>query len=420
MKLTIIGAGSPYTSELIEKISQEQDALSVQEICLMDIDERKLDIMHGYCTRFGKRLGLRAEITKTTDRHRALDGCTYVNPQIRVGGNQARVNDEKIPLARGLIGQETTGAGGFTKGLRTIPVMLDIAHDMEKYCPDAWIINYTNPTGLVTEAVTKYSKVKIAGLCSGGFHARGVVAKAMDVQPEQIRYDLFGLNHLSYAYNIKIDGKLLSEEQFEKVAESTGEDDRELIRLFNAIPIGYLHYYYHTSAKLKYLSEEKLSRGEQVLAMEEELFSAFGDPNCDIRPPVLDKRGGGGYADVAVSSIKAIQLNVDTWLPANVPNKGTVCFLPEDAVIETMCTVNASGYHPLAISTPPNAVWGLVCAVKNYEQLAVEAAVSGCRQTALQALTAHPLVRDYDTAKVLLPELLEANKMYLPNFFRNT
>ena len=419
MKIVIIGAGSPYTPELIGKLAEEQQDMPVGEICLMDIDTGKLDIMHGYCIRLAQHLGLHAVISKTTDRRRALDGADFINPQIRVGGNRARINDEKIPLAHRLIGQETTGPGGFAKALRTIPVMLDMAEDVQQLCPDAWIINYTNPTGLVTEALTKYSRVKIAGLCAGGLNGRTVVTRALGVQPRQVKYDLFGLNHVSYAYNFTIDGKPLTNEQFEKVAEAAGEPGKDIIMLLGALPIGYLQYYYHTNAKLQQLLGEAQSRGEQVLAMEEELFAAFADPACNTRPAVLDKRGGGGYAEVAISSIKAIHHNTDTWLPANVPNRGAVHFLPDDAVIETMCLVNAAGFTPLVCSPPPRAVWGLVAAVKNYEQLAVEAAVSGCRDTALLALMAHPLVGDYDSAAALLPELLEANKAFLPQFFNN-
>ena len=415
MKITIIGAGSPYTPELVGKLAEEQDALPVREICLFDIDERKLGIMHGYCSRVAKRLGIRAEITQTTDRSRALDGADFVNPQIRVGGNRARVNDEKIPLARGLIGQETTGAGGFAKALRTIPVMLEIARDMERLCPDAWMVNYTNPTGLVAEALTKHSKANVAGLCSGGFNARGATSQALGVEPKRVRYDLFGLNHLSFAHNITVDGKPITDEEFAKVTAVPGGGG-ETSLLIRAIPIGYLDYYFHTAARVRQLSDAPQTRGEQVLAMEDELYNAFADPACDTRPAVLDKRGGGGYAEVAISSIKAIHLNQDTWLPANVPNRGAVRFLPDDAVIETMCLVNASGFHPLVSAPLPRAVRGLVAAVKNYEQLAVEAAVFGCRDTALLALMAHPLVRDYDIAAELLPALLEANKEFLPQF----
>jgi len=336
-----------------------------------------------------------------------------------VGGNRARVNDEKIPLRHGLVGQETTGAGGFAKGLRTIPVMLDIARDMEQLCPNAWMLNYTNPTGLVAEAVTRHTGVKMAGLCSGGFHARGVVCGALGAQPEQVRYDLFGLNHLSFAHNISVDGQPLTDEQFENVAASAGSPGKDIILLLRAVPISYLDWYFHTVAMVARMKDLPQTRGEQVLALEDELFAAFGDVTCDTRPAVLDKRGGGGYADVAVSAMKAVSLNRKTWLPANLPNRGAVPFLPGDAVIETMCDVDASGFHPCVSAPPPRAVRGLVCAVKNYEQLAVEAAVLGCRETALLALMAHPLVRDYDVAAALLPELLVANREWLPQFFGN-
>ncbi|MCL1909768.1 MAG: 6-phospho-beta-glucosidase, partial [Kiritimatiellaeota bacterium] len=315
MKIAIIGAGSPYTPELIGKLAEVQNEMPVREICLMDIDERKLDIMRGFSQRFAKHLGLRVEIIATTDRARALDGADFVNTQIRVGGNRARVNDEKIPLARGLVGQETTGAGGFAKGLRTIPVMLDIARDMQRLCPDAWMINYTNPTGLVAEAVTRFTKTKMAGLCSGGFHGRNLTAARLGVEPGRVRCDLFGLNHLSFSYNITVDGKTLTEAEFEKVA---GGDP--VIKLLRAIPIGYLDYYFHTAAIVAKLQAAPQTRGEQVLAMEDELYAAFADSACDTRPAVLDKRGGGGYADVAISAMKAIHLNTETWLPANVPN----------------------------------------------------------------------------------------------------
>ena len=417
MKITIIGAGSPYTPELVGKFAEEQNDLPVREICLTDIDARKLGIMHGFCGRFAKRLGLRAEITATADISQALDGADFVNTQIRVGGNRARINDEKIPLARGLVGQETTGAGGFAKGLRTIPAMLQIAHAVERICPDAWIINYTNPTGLVAEALTKYSKAKIAGLCAGGYAGIWAVTRALGVAAERVKYDLFGLNHLSFAHNITVDGKPLTDEEFEKTAAAAGAPGKELIMLLRAVPIGYLDYYFHTATRVSQLAAAPRTRGEQVLALEDELYAAFADPACDTRPAVLDKRGGGGYADVAISAIKAIHSNKDTWLPANVPNRGSVPTLPHDAVIETMCLVNSSGFHPLVSPPPPRAVWGLVAAVKNYEQLAVEAAVTGCRGAALLALTAHPLVRDFDTAAALLPELLEANKEFLPSFF---
>jgi len=417
MKITIIGAGSPYTPELIGKVAEEQDILPVDEICLMDIDEKKLDIMHQFCIRYGKRLGLRARIAKSPDRKKALDRADFVNTQIRVGGNLSRVKDERIPLSHGLVGQETTGAGGFAKGLRTIPALLDIARDVEEICPGAWIINYTNPTGLVAEAVGKYTKARIAGLCAGGFFTQHCAASALGVPINAVRYDLVGLNHLSYAYNITVRGRPVTAQEFAKIAEAAGGADKELYILLEAIPIGYLRYYYHTSACVRAMAESPQTRGEQVLAMENELYRDFADPDCDTRPASLDKRGGGGYADCAFAAMKAIYLNEDAWTVANVPNRGAVKFLPDDAVIETPCIVNTAGFRPIVSAPPPRAVWGLISAVKNYEQLAVEAAATGSRDTALLALIAHPLVRDYDTASALLPQLLEGSREYLPQFF---
>ena len=417
MKITVIGGGSPYTPELISKLAEVQNRLSVDEICLMDIDGRKLDIMHGFCTRYGNRLGLKARISKTTDRKRALDGADFVNTQIRVGGNASRVKDEKIPLSHGLIGQETTGAGGFAKALRTIPAMLDIAHDVEKICPNAWIINYTNPTGLVAEAVTRYTKAHIAGLCAGGFNAQRAASKALGVSPHTVHFNLAGLNHLSFAYNITINGRPVNDAEFAKIAEEAG--DKDLYVMLGAIPISYLRYYFHTAQVVKTMQESKQTRGEQVLEMEAELYAAFADPACDTRPAILDKRGGGGYSDCAISAIEAIHLNQDLWSVANIPNKGVLRFLPDNAVIETPCIVNAGGFWPILQPPPPETVWGLISAVKNYEQLAVEAAVSGSRETALMALLAHPLVGDFDAASELLPEILEGSREYLPQFFTN-
>ena len=418
MKITIIGAGSPYTPELIAKLAEEQNELPVDEICLNDIDERRLDIMRGFCSRYAARLGLRSTISSSSDRKKALENADFINTQIRVGGNKSRIQDEKIPLSHGLIGQETTGPGGFAKALRTIPAILDIARDVESICPDAWMINYTNPTGIVAEAVSKYSKAKFVGLCAGGFNARQHTASALNVRGDAVRYDMAGLNHLSFAYNITVNGRPVTDAEFELIAARAGKD-KELYVMLMAIPIaGYLNYYYHTESSLKHLSESPSTRGEQVLGIESELFDDFADLNRDTRPASLDRRGGGGYSDCAISSVKAIRNNTDTWIVANVPNNGAVRFLPDDAVVEVPCVANAAGFRPIVQPPPPKAVWGLIAAVKNYEQLAVEAAYTGSRELALLALVAHPLVRDYDKARALLPDLLEGSKEYLPQFYK--
>lgn len=419
MKICVIGAGSPYTAEIIETLSFMRNELPISEIMLMDINETRLDIMHGFCLRSAKNLGYDVKLTKTTDRKKAIEGATFVNTQIRVGGNAARVQDEHIPLSMGLVGQETTGAGGFTKALRTIPVMLDIARDVEKIAPKAWIINYTNPTGIVAEAVNTYTNVKIAGLCAGGMFAQGWTAQALGVKPESVRYDFAGLNHMNFSYNITIDGRSLTKEEFEKVAECIGSVDRELIIKIGALPSPYLQYYYHTARKVQSMNAAPYTRGEEVIELEKEIYRDLANTDICTKPQSLKKRGGGGYSEIATKVMNAIYNNTDTWVVANVPNRGVLKFLPDNAVIETPCIVNAAGITPIILKAPPKTVWGLIAAVKNYEQLTVEAAVTGCRDTAVLALTAHPLVNDYDKAKELLPRLLDANKQYLPQFYPN-
>ena len=417
MKIAIIGAGSSYTPELVLKLSEMSDKLPVSEISLMDIDEKRLEIMHGFCQRYAKSLDYPVIFTATQDKRRAIDGAGFVVTQIRVGGNKARVSDEKIPISHGLIGQETTGAGGFMKALRTIPAMVDIANCVAELSPEAWIINYANPTGIVAESVYKSTKAKIAGLCAGGMFPAHWTANALKVHASQVRYDYAGLNHMNFAYNITVCGKALTSDEMEKVMCASGSADIDLLKNIGAVASPYMWYYFHTGKTLENLKNAPKTRGEQVLELEKEIFDGYADENNSQVPQALYKRGGGGYSDIAIGIIDAIYNNIDTFMVVNVPNRKVLPFLPDDAVIETACMVNASGIKSVTIEPPPKAVWGLISAVKNYEKLAVEAALTGCRDTALLALVAHPLVRDYDVAKPLLDELLEANREYLPQFF---
>lgn len=417
-KFTVIGAGSTYTPELIEGLAQWRDKLPVDEIALCDIDEKRLKIMEGFTRRYASNLGLKIKITATADRLKAIENAVFVNTQIRVGGNEARVLDEKIPMSYGLIGQETTGAGGFTKALRTIPVMLDIARDVEKVAPEAWIVNYTNPTGLVAEAVNRYTKAKIAGFCSGGIFPKMWANRALGLEYKQVRYDYVGLNHMNFISNIKIDGRAATEEEFLAIAAENRDLDLELVKLLGCIPSPYLQYYYHTSQRLHKLKNSPQTRGECVQALEKEIYEAYANPLNNTKPAALEKRGGGGYSEVAMGFLNAIYNDQDTWMIVNVPNKGAVSFLPEEAVIETGCLVNKAGVQPLKVSSVPPMVYGLIAEVKNYESLAVEAAVEGSRMKAKQALLAHPLVREYSLIEPLLNDLLEHNKQYLPQFYR--
>jgi 6-phospho-beta-glucosidase len=417
IKLTIIGAGSSYTPELLEMLGIMRDTLPLGGITLMDIDPERLRIMHGFTGRFLKNIGYDVEIRKTTDRVEAIRGADFIITQIRVGGNAARINDEKIPLKYGLLGQETTGAGGFAKALRTIPVMVDIARDVEKYNPDAWIVNYTNPTGIVAEAVTKHTKAHFAALCGGGRHPGNMLYKAFGIDHSRVRYDFFGLNHFNFSYNITIDNRPVTDAEFERAAELVGSVDKDIIMKQRMIPSFYCQYFYHKGRTLKHELEDPKTRGEKVTEIEKELFRIYDDPSVCTKPELLSKRGGGDYAETALGVIAAIANNRDTWAVVNVPNNGAIPFLPADASVETACIVNQSGIRPLTFGSLPASVWGLVAAVKNYETLTVEAAVEGSRDKALLALLAHPLVMDYDLARPMLEELLEVNRRYLPQFF---
>lgn len=417
LKIVIVGAGSSYTPELIDGLSNHRDTLPVGEIVLEDINEKRLDIMEGFVKRYIKELNYDVKITSTNDRKVAFTDADFISVQIRVGGNEARIHDEKIPLKYGLIGQETTGAGGMFNAFRTIPVMIEIAKDVEKYCPDAWVVNYSNPTGLVTEAINKVTNVKMAGLCAGGMRPRWWAAEALDIPEEKIFYDYLGLNHMNFTYNMTVDGRQISDDEFTKIAKHCTVVSQDWIHSMKLIPSGYTQYYFHTQQRIKELKAQEKTRGESILELEKQIFREYADVNNSRKPKTLAKRGGGGYSAVAIGIMDAIYNDSGKWMVVNVANNGTVPFLSREAVIETACYVSKNGIQPITIPNFPEEVIGLISAVKTYETLAVEAAISGDKNKALQALMAHPLVGDYDIAKPLLDEMLEAHKMYLPQFY---
>jgi 6-phospho-beta-glucosidase len=418
-KIAIIGAGSSYTPEIIERLAALRDVLPVTRLLLMDIDPERLAVMTEFCRRYLHHLGHHFPIDATTDRTEAIDGACYVITQVRVGGNRQRVLDEKMPLKWGVIGQETTGPGGMFKALRTIPVMLEIARDVERINPGAWIINYANPTGLNAEAVLKYTRAKFVGLCSGGFFPRDAVAGALGVPAEAVEYNYFGLNHLNFAHQISVGGRPLTDEEFDRVAERIyggAAVSPALIKTLRLLPSPYLQYFFHRRKRVEDAQRKEHTRGEIVQALEGEVFAAYADPLQVEKPAALARRGGGGYSEIAVGVIDAIHNNRGRSLIVNTANRGAVAFLPDDAVLELPALVSAAGIRPLAQPEIPRAVWGLIAAVKNYEQLVVEAAVTGSRERALEALLAHPLVGDWETAVGIFDEMLAANRSYLPQF----
>ena len=425
LKVGVIGGGSSYTPELIEGFIKRRGELPVSRIVLMDIDRERLGVVGGLARRMVKRTGVETEVLLTTERQAALEGADFVITQIRVGGLEGRARDEKIPLEFGIIGQETTGPGGFAMALRTIPVMLDLAREMETLSPNGWLINFTNPSGLITEALNRHSQVQAIGLCNGPITMRHRIASALGVDGERIWLDYFGLNHLSWIRRAFLDGRDITADLLAEIAETPGQTplldfdfDKTLIAALSLIPSGYLRYFYYTDRVLKQMQEAEKTRAEVVMEIDRELMELYKSPDLGEKPKVLEQRGGAWYSDVAVALISAMANDKNEVHIVNVLNRGALKGLPDEAVVEVPALVNHSGAHPLVIGEMPTTVRGLVQAVKTYEELTVEAAVAGSRQAALLALVAHPLVPTVDVAERLLDRILEANRAYLPQFER--
>jgi 6-phospho-beta-glucosidase len=414
VKLTIIGGGSTYTPELVEGIIQNYPDFPIAELCLMDINERRLEILGGLSQRMLDHQGLDIKVTLETERQRALEGASFVNCLIRVGGMDARILDERIPFSFGLVGQETTGPGGMMKALRTIPILLDLAHHMEEICPRAWLVNYTNPSGIMAEALGKYSQVRYVSLCSGPHHWISEILRLMKVNPDCASVDWVGLNHLGFAIHVFVDGIDRTEQAIEAVADEWSVDG-EWIRVLGAIPATYLRYFYHPDRVVAEASQPGYqTRGEYVKQIEAQLLEQYADPHLCEKPDLLNQRGGGGYSEVAFAAMSAIHQNLSDRQVIQVLNQGAVDGIPSDASMELSCLVDATGPHPIRIGEMPLMIRGLIQSVKAYESLTVEAAVKGSRPLAMQALMSHPLVPDWDVAKPLMEQLLKANQTWLP------
>ncbi len=421
-RICVVGAGSTYTPELVEGFIKRREELQVSQISLMDIDAGKLEIVGSLARRMITKSGLPAKVVLTTDRREALEGADFVITQIRVGGLEGRSKDESIPLRFGLIGQETTGPGGFAMALRTIPVMLDLARDMEAVAPRAWLINFTNPSGLITEALHRHSRVRTIGLCNAPITIRNRIATALGVSGERIWLDYFGLNHLGWVRTVYLDGCDVTEDVLARMVSGEAANlagyafNSRLIEALGMIPNGYLQYYYHSEKVLEKLLSAGGSRADTVMKIEKELLDLYRNPELKEKPKILEQRGGAWYSDAAVALINAIANDRKETHIVNVPNQGALGGLPDGAVVEVPTLVKSSGAHPLILGDMPAAVRGLVQSVKAYEELTVQAAVTGSRQTALLALVAHPLVARADIADRLLGAILEANSFYLPQF----
>jgi 6-phospho-beta-glucosidase len=381
---------------------------------LTDIDPERLGVMAGLTERMVRHAGCEVAVYRDTQLERMLDGADFVITQIRVGGMKARYLDESIPLKYGIIGQETTGPGGMFKALRTIPPMLDIARKVTEVCPEAFILNYTNPSGIITEAVTKHTRARLIGLCSGipGMQRRLLAALAS--RYSDLKTYCVGLNHFGFVHRMVSGGRDVTREAIEALFGKDGPraadvQTAQLCRLIGAVPISYVNYYFHRGRRLAEVKSAPLTRAQQVERIEREILREAASSETVAKPKALSKRGGGGYADITFSVLKAILNDTGAELPANVPNRGAVAGIEEDAVVEVVCRMDRRGATPLSVGRVPLAFAGLVQAIKAYETLTVEAAVRRSRSLAVLALLNHPLAGDLDVIEPLVCEMLEAH-----------
>ncbi|ALR90663.1 MULTISPECIES: 6-phospho-beta-glucosidase [Clostridium] len=431
LKITVIGGGSSYTPEIIDGFIKRKDELPIGEIDLVDIEEgkEKLSIVGDLAKRMLKKAGLDVKVVLTLNRREALENSDFVVTQFRVGGLDARARDERFPLKYDVLGQETVGPGGFTKAQRTIPVILDICKDIKEICPSAWLINFTNPSGMVTEAVLKYTDIKCIGLCNVPIHMKMDIVSMLDVDSKDVFIEYVGLNHLVWGRNVWYKDENVTKKVIEKLKDGASltmknisdlKWPKEFLDALGMVPCPYHRYYYMTDRLLKEekeASETIGTRAEQVKKIEEKLFEIYKNTELNTKPVELEKRGGAYYSDAAVSLISAIYNDKKDIHTVNIKNNGTIKGIPDDSVIEVNCIVDKRGATPLALKSPvEQKILGLIQSVKAYEILAVEAAVHGDKNAAIMALANNPLIPSIDTAIKLFDELYELNKEYLPQF----
>lgn len=433
LNVSILGGGSAYTPGLVEDFIRQKKDIPVSKLVLMDIDQRKLEIVGSYVDMMLKTHLPDCELVLTTHRETAILGMDFIICQIRVGGLTGRHIDEYIPMKYGVIGQETTGPGGFSMALRTIPVMVEIAREIEEKNPSAWLINYTNPTGMVAEAVGKTSNIKHAAICDEPMVLQESLASFLNVSPGDLFFDYFGLNHLSWARRVFLQGedvlpkvrKALKHTDFHAVESLFGEEllkdpkvKTELVntlRIFEEsgmMPSPYLQYYWFTDEISKEQAQIGITRAQQVMEMEKRILAEYEDALEHGRQPYL-QRGGKWHADMMVGIVGAIANDTRSVYIVNVPNHGALPDIPYDKVVEVTSLVDASGPHPLAMGKMPAKIRGLIQSVAAYEELTVQAALEGSYEIALDALSCHPLVPSRKVAKSILDEYKSEHKASL-------
>ncbi|MFI9616302.1 6-phospho-beta-glucosidase [Streptomyces sp. NPDC052023] len=416
MKLTVVGGGSTYTPELVDGFARLRDTLPVEELVLVDPAADRLELVGGLARRIFARQGHAGRVVTTSDLDAGVEGADAVLLQLRVGGQAARQQDETWPLECGCVGQETTGAGGLAKALRTVPVVLGIAERVRRTNPDAWIIDFTNPVGIVTRALLQAGH-KAVGLCNVAIGLQRKFAALLGVAPADVHLDHVGLNHLTWETGVRLAGEDVLPKLLTEHGDTIAADlrlPRELLDRLGVFPSYYLRYYYAHDEVVRE-QRTKPSRAEEVAAMERELLRMYGDPALDEKPELLARRGGAFYSEAAVDLAAALLCGAGSpHQVVNTYNRGTLPFLPDDAVIEVQAAVGAGqGPAPLPVATVDPLYAGLMASVTAYEDLALDAALRGGRERVFRALLAHPLVGQYEYAGALTDQLIAHNREHL-------
>jgi 6-phospho-beta-glucosidase len=429
MKVTVIGGGSTYTPELVNGFLARTKSFPLTELCLMDINAERLEVVGGFAQRMVEYQGTPFKVTLSTDQREAIRGASYVTTQLRVGMMEARKKDEYLGLRHGLIGQETTGIGGMAKALRTIPVLLSIAKDIREVAPGAPLVNFTNPAGLVTEALFRYApEVTAVGVCNVPITTKMHLIKELEeatgktIPPESAQLDTLGLNHLSWHRGFTVEGEEMWPQIIERYIDELKADehpewDPRTIEILRMMPNYYLQYFYHTDKKLAAQKKWPPSRAEEVMEIEKDLLAQYADPDLKVPPDDLMKRGGAYYSTLATQLLNTHYNDLGERHIVNARHNGAVAGWPADWVLEMPVTVDRKGFHPITVDPLPQVCFGLIAQVKSYEILTVEAAVHGDRKAAYEALLANPLGPTADQVQPVLDDLLETHKVHLPQFW---
>jgi len=430
MKIAVIGGGSTYTPELVNGFLSRVKELPVSELWLMDIDEARLAVVGGFAQRMVAAKGSPFKVVLSTNQRESVKGATYVSTQLRVGQMPARREDEYLGLSHNLVGQETTGIGGMAKALRTIPVILKLAQDMAELAPGALLANFTNPSGLVTQALSMYAPELLSvGVCNVAIGVKMRIMESLEKQlgqkidPSRGELNTLGLNHLTWHRGFKLDGEelwpqVLKEYVEELKASEEPEFPVDLVETLKMIPNYYLHYYYDTQHKIEEQKKWPPSRAEEVMALEKDLLRDYANPELTEPPAELMQRGGAYYSTAATQLLNAHYNDLGETHVINVAQRGAVPGWPEDWVLEMPCKVDKAGVHPLPAEPLPDVCFGLIARVKTFEMLTAKAAVTGDRGLLYEAMLAHPLGPAMGDIKPVMEDLLQTHKAWLPQFWK--